>query len=199
MWKSFADFEIRQVEHKKTAEAFSKDVLDRCDVLVLYDMAQKSTEEERKALEEYVARGGAVVALHHCLASHPSWPQYEKIIGGRYLLNDETRDGREIPKSSYKHDVKLRVHVADPAHPVTRGLSDFEILDEAYKGLVVDPKVHVLLTTDNPENSPTIGWARQEGKARIVLIQLGHDNHAFADANYRKILKQAILWTAGRQ
>lgn len=199
MWKSFGEFEVRRARHKKTAEAFSRANLEACDVVALYDMAQKSTEEERAAFLDFVKRGGGVVALHHCIASHQTWPEYERIIGGKYLLKPETRDGREVPGSTYQHDVTLPVHVADPDHPITRGISDFEIRDEAYKGYLVNPKVHVLLTTDHPKSTRKIAWTRQEGKARIAFIALGHDNHAFADANYRKLVEQAIVWSAGRK
>jgi hypothetical protein len=60
------------------------------------------------------------------------------------------------------------------------------------------PDSHVLLKTDHPTSTPALAWTRTQAKSRIVTIQMGHDAHAFNDANYRRLLTQAIAWTAGR-
>jgi type 1 glutamine amidotransferase len=50
-------------------------------------------------------------------------------------------------------------------------------------------------------STPVIGWAKQYGKARVVTLQSGHDVPTFENPNFRKLLKQAILWvfTDGRE
>ncbi|MCK7538768.1 MAG: ThuA domain-containing protein [Marinilabiliales bacterium] len=79
-------------------------------------------------------------------------------------------------------------------HPVTKGVKDFEIFDETYKGYYVEEGVKPLLTTSEPSSTPVIGWTKKYGKARIVTLQSGHDVPTFENPSFRKILKQAIEW-----
>jgi len=198
MWDAFPAIAYREVEQRKGWEAMTPANLEACDVLVLYDMLQGITDAQKAAFEAFLKRGGGLVALHHCIASHQEWPDYERIIGAKYFLKPEVRDGKTLPKSTYKHGVVLPVHIADRKHPITRGMSDFEIHDETYGLFLVDPKVHVLLTADHPDSGKNICWTRREGKARVVYLQLGHDNNAYANPNYRKIVVRAVAWAAGR-
>jgi len=198
MWDSFSSIAYREVRQKKAWEVMTPENLGDCDVLVLYDMLQNATDAQKAAFKAFLKRGGGLVALHHCIASHQKWSEYERIIGGKYLLRPEVRGGREIPASTYKHGVTLPIHIADPDHPITRGMRDFTLHDETYKGFIVDPGVHVLLTTDSPENGKKVAWTRREGNARIVYIQFGHDNNAWSNPNYRRVVERAVEWAAGR-
>ena len=63
------------------------------------------------------------------------------------------------------------------------------------KGYYVANGVEPLLTTTEKSSNPVIGWALYYGKARVVTLQSGHAAPTFQDANFRKLLKQAIIWT----
>ena len=56
----------------------------------------------------------------------------------------------------------------------------------------------VLLTTDHPRNIPTVAWTRPHGKARVFCLQLGHDEQAWSDPNFKRVLRRGILWSVGR-
>lgn len=198
MWDSFPAITYREVKQEKSWEAMTPGNLEKCDVLVLYDMLQGITDEQKAAFEAFLERGGGLVALHHCIASHQKWLDYERIIGAKYFLKPEVREGRKLPASVAKHGADMRIQIADPKHSITRGMANFEIRDETYGGFLVDPKVHVLLTTDHPDNDKFVCWTRREGKARVVYLQLGHDNDAYANPNYRKVVERTVAWAAGR-
>jgi hypothetical protein len=198
MWDSFVGIAWREGKLEKSGEAFTTENLKDCDVLVTYDMAQNITDEQKAAFLAFLKRGGGLVALHHSIASWQDWPDYERIVGVKYFLKPATREGKQFPKSGYQHDVDFRVHVADPKHPITEGMNDFDIRDETYSGYLVNPKVHVLLTTDHPKSEKIIGWTREEGKARVAFIELGHDNKAYTNPSYKKIVERAVLWAAGK-
>jgi hypothetical protein len=104
-------------------------------------------------------------------------------------------DGKEFAACTYIHNIRFTVNVANIKHPVTKGVKDFEIYDETYKGYYVAPDVVPLLTTTEPTSAPMIGWAHQYGMARVVTLQSGHDTPTFQNANFRKLLKQSIEWT----
>ncbi len=168
------------------------------DVVVRYDMFRGGSAEQVRAFRELIRSGAGLVALHHAIAAHPDVPEYAELIGGTYLFKPRTIAGREWPASSYSHGEQVPVRVADRDHPITRGLEDFVIHDETYGGLWVAPDVHVLLTTAHPKASPQITWVREEGRGRVVYIQLGHDDKAYAHPAFRTLVGRAIHWAAGR-
>jgi len=169
---------------------------DKYDVLVFYHMFQKITDEQAKAFTECISNGKPVVALHHSICAYDSWPGYWDIIGGKYFHAVTNYRGKEYQPCSYIHDLHFKVKVVNPKHPVTKGITDFEIFDETYKGYYVEEGVTPLLTTDEPTSTRIIGWAKEFGKSKIVVLQSGHDAPTFENPNFRKLLKQAIVWVS---
>jgi type 1 glutamine amidotransferase len=167
---------------------------NKYDVLVFYHMWQKITDEQAKILADCIREGKPLVALHHSICAYDDWPEYFNIIGGKYFHKPTIVKGKEYPACSYIHDLHFKVKIVNPENPVTKGLSDFEIFDETYKGYYVEEGVTPLLTTDEPSSAPVIGWTKTYGKARIVTLQSGHDAPTFENPNFRKLLKQAIEW-----
>jgi len=173
------------------------------DVVVRYDMVQKKaaeqnqiSAEQKEAFVELLNTGIGLVSLHHNIGAHYNWPEYVKIIGGKWLFKEEEIDGRKYPKSTFQHGQDIKIAVADKDHPITQGVSDFTIRDEIYGGFYVSPQVHVLLTTDHPQNSHQVAWTTQYGKSPVAYLQLGHDAEAYADPNYARLVHNAILWAA---
>jgi hypothetical protein len=167
---------------------------DKYDVLVFYHMWQEITEEQAHTLEDCISKGKPLVVLHHSICAFDDWPEYTNIIGGKYFHKPTIINGVEYPASSYIHDLHFNIKIVDPKNPVTKGLSDFTIFDETYKGFYVSKDVTPLLTTNEPSSTPVIGWTKTYGKARVVTIQSGHDVPTFESQNFRKLLKQAIEW-----
>jgi type 1 glutamine amidotransferase len=164
------------------------------DVLVFYHMWQEITDEQAKVFAECINEGKPVVALHHSICAFDDWPEYWNIIGGKYFHKVTTFKGKEYQPCSYIHDLHFNVKNANQKHPITKGVPDFPIFDETYKGYYVEDGVTPLLTTDEPSSTPMIGWAKKYGKARIVVLQSGHDVPTFENPNFRKLLKQSIEW-----
>jgi type 1 glutamine amidotransferase len=175
-------------------DMFRPESRSKYDVLVFYHMWQKITEEQAKVFADCIKQGKPVVALHHSICAYDDWPEYWNIIGGKYFHKPTTINGREYPACSYIHDLRFTVRNVNPRHPVTKGVPDFEIFDETYKGYYVEDGVTPLLTTTEPSSAPTIGWAKKYGKSRVVVLQSGHDAPTFENSNFRQLLKQAIFW-----
>jgi len=185
--------------HAKTnATVYDRDDLPGYDVVVLYDMAQNITEAQKEKFMSLFKRGVGLVVLHHALVSYQHWPEYEQIIGGRYQEPDPNQSGKVTEEVGWKHDEEIPVVILTTNHPVTAGLRDFTIHDEIYWGYRVGNDVTPLITTTHPKSGKPLGWARTQGKSRVVYLQLGHGKEAFENENYRKLLAQSIRWTAGR-
>jgi hypothetical protein len=189
---------FQTVQHPQAHAWFKADRAAQYDVLVFYDMWQEISPDARADFVSRLQEGKGLVALHHTLASYQQWPEYADIIGGKYHLENRVENGRTVPGSTYQHDVRFRVRVLDANHPVTRGVKDFEIQDETYGQFEVKAGVHPLLGTEERTSGPTIAWAKNYGQARVVYLELGHDHLAYENPNYRRLLAQAIRWTARR-
>ena len=164
------------------------------DVIVLYNMTQKISEKRRENFVKLLNDGVGLLAMHHNMCSYQEWPEYRKIIGTRYYLKAEG----DQPACVYQHDIDFKVAIADRKHPITKGMSDFEIHDETYKNCGFEDDNHVLLTTDHPTSDKTLMWTRKYGKARVCTLQLGHDSKAYENPNYRQLISRSIEWCAGR-
>lgn len=179
-------------------EMFKPENRSKYDVLVFYHMWQTITDEEAKDFADCIRQGKPVVALHHSICAFDDWPEYWNIVGGKYFHKPTTIGGKEYAACSYIHDLHFIVKNANPKHPVTKGVPDFEIFDETYKGYYVADNITPLLTTDEQSSNRVIGWAKKYGKARIVVLQSGHDAPTFENPNFRKLLKQAIEWVSDK-
>lgn len=176
-------------------EAYRRDLRPHYDVLVLYDMPQEIGEPERRNLRDFAESGKGIVVLHHAIAAYNTWEWYSKeLLGGKYLLKPEA--GRAA--SSYKHDEEIFVYPA-ARHPVVGDVGRMHLWDETYKGLWISPDVTVLLRTDHPLSDGPVAWISPYPKSRVVYIQLGHDRLAHIHPGYRKLVKNAIDWAAGRR
>ena len=186
---------VTEVKHPDALAMFRAENRSSYDVVLFYDMPNVISEQEKKDFIDCLKEGKGMVVWHHAYCSYQDWSEYQTIIGGRYYEQAWTdSNGVEQPKSTYDHDVQFRVKVADTQHPVTKGIEDFDIVDETYGKGVVNPNVHILLTTDAPTSTPSIAWTNQYGKSKIVTVLLGHDNHAWTNPSFVKFLTQAINW-----
>jgi len=168
------------------------------DVIVLYNFNRKLTKARRESFLKLLDRGVGLVILHHAIVAYPQWEEFERIVGAKYYLRPTKVGGVEHPASVWKHGVDIAVHVADAAHPVTKGLKDFVLHDETYAKWTYHGAGRGLLTTDCPLNNKELAWAKTFRKSRVFFFQLGHGPQAFTDANYQRVVAQAIRWTARR-
>lgn len=170
---------------------------NKYDVLVFYHMWQQISNEEAAVFADCIRSGKPLVVLHHSICAFDDWPEYVNIIGGKYFHKPTTINGKEYQPCSYIHDLKFTIKIVDPENPVTKGLSNFEVFDETYKGYYVSGEVKPILTTDEPSSTPVVGWTKKYGKARVVTLQSGHDTPTFENADFRKLLRQSIEWVYG--
>jgi len=186
VFEAYKDMECTFVDEKVGGEAFDDITNWPYDAIVLYNYQKKPSEKRWENFLKLLDKGVGLVILHHAIYGYRPWPEFQKIVGVTSWL------------SGAKDDVHYKIHVEDAKHPITRGVADFEITDEVYAGHGLDPKVHVLLTTDEPSNMKAIAWVHTYRKSRVCYFQLGHDAKAYVNNGFIDVLGQAIRWTAGR-
>src|SRR5688572_25563499 len=183
------------VQPKANALIASRDV-NNYDVLVFYDMVLDSiSPAEQEGYISLLKKGASMIFLHHSLVSYQHWPEFIKIVGGQYHTHPVVVNGDSL-KASYEHGVNIPVKVEDKKHPVTRGISNFDIVDEVYGGVEILPHVKPLLSTTHPKSMHYLAWINQYENSDIIYIQLGHGPSGYSNPNFRKLIQQAIEWSA---
>jgi type 1 glutamine amidotransferase len=166
------------------------------------------------------------VMFHHALASWcHSWPAglngsnaYVEMMGGAadWGMPLENLRGVTYPRSGYRQGTEQRVTVVDKNHPVTAGVDDYDIVDETYLCPMFEDTVHPLLrssfqpTADkfahapngsnvgagHPPGSNMVGWYKAAENTPLVYIQHGHDNNAWSNPHFQRLMLNAIKWVA---
>jgi len=187
-------FSCTVMEFPGAFDMFLPENRGKYDVLVFYHMWPDIGKDQMEAMAGCIHEGKPLVVLHHSICAFDSWDEYIQSGGGKYFHQPKNIGGRQYPASSYEHDRNIPLLVVNAGHPVTKGLRDFTLFDETYKDFYVMPGVKPLIRTTDPTSSPVVAWAHQYGKSRVVTIQSGHDTPTYRDANYRTLLRQAVLW-----
>lgn len=196
MWDSFKGITYDKAKLPDQAGLLKPGLKKKYDVLVRYDMVKALTPEQEKAFVELLKTGIGFVALHHSICAQQEWPEYIKIVGGKYFEKAGYVGSTDYRPSTYAHDQDLKVSVADREHEITKGIADFTTHDEAYGGVYVSPKVHVLLTTEHPKSTRQIAWVTAYGKSPIFCLMLGHDAVAYNNPAFRELLARGVRWAA---
>jgi len=167
-------------------EAFENIDNWKYDVIVFFNANQKIADRQQQNLLKLTDKGVGIAVLHHACLAYKEWTEYARIIGV----------APEVPGA--KQNVRYRVHVADPRHPITQGIQDYELTGETFSSLRTDPLNHILLTTNEPSSSKIIGWTRTYRNSRVFYIQNGHDSSAFSNPAYKTIVQRAVRWVGGQ-
>jgi len=122
--------------------------------------------------------------------------EFLNILGGRYYLQPTINSKNKLLSSTYKHNTDFTIKTTKKKHPVTKGISEFKVLGEGYNNIEIFPSVNPILSNSHPDCEKIAGWTHYYEKSRIVYIQPGHDNNAYSNIYYRKLVKQAIEWTS---
>lgn len=146
------------------------------------------TDEQGKAVKDFVASGNGFYALHNSSHVSLSSKSYREVMGGVYIGHPALRP--------------FKVTVVNKNHPITQGVGNFMVNDEQH--FVVydkDPK-NILLRAENVDGlsygehgtQSISGWAYDYGNGRVVFTAVGHTIHAMWQPEYVKLQKNAVRW-----
>jgi uncharacterized protein len=196
MFRLMNSIEFEHVKYGEGAEAKFKPAAARnYDVFVFYDMNQNCSAFLADLLALFEA-GKPAVFLHHAIGSCPDDEEYSWVRGGKARF-DQPKNTTKLTWSGYHPNTSYRAHVV-PGHPITAGMSDFDVVDETYSNYLVNTNADVFLSTEQPGIGRHLGWSVQYKKSLVAYILLGHGPTAYSNENYRKLVERSILWAAGR-
>jgi putative membrane-bound dehydrogenase-like protein len=180
--------------------------LQQTDVLVMF-AAEAGTiaPEQRQSLDRFLARGGGMVCLHDAVCGKDAqW--FKTVIGGAW----------EHGHSKW-YEGNLSFYYMDTGHPITQGVSNFELDDELYYELHMMPEARVLAATYTPNrpnngrnnnrggsNKPSVYdiqpqmWTYEKGDYRAFVSILGHNYKTFELPHVRAVMLRGIAWAGKR-
>ena len=174
----------------------------------------------KRGMKAMLMQGKGMVLFHHSIASWVhTWPEYVEMVGGACDWDyPQVVRGTQYAFSGFRGGVQQRISVVDKAHPVVAGLGDgFDLLDETYLCPIFEESVHPLLRTDfvpiednfpaqkqvagwqHPPGSNLTGWYKAVENSPLVYIQHGHDQNAWGNPNFQRLMLNAIKWAGSKQ
>jgi len=164
------------------------------DVMVMYKGdAGYMTGTERAVMEDYLKRGGGLVSFHDTLCGDD--PQYySTIVGGAKKHGEQNFSSGAI-----------KYTIVDKASPIMKGMSDFEINDEAFFKITwaKSPDVHVLATAPMPSTGEVVPqmWTYERtifgGQPfRAFVWMQGHTYTNFKNPQIEAMILRGTAWAA---
>ena len=162
--------------------------LEQSDVLVLYaPEGGTMSSDERERLARFLKRGGGLVVIHDAVCgTDPHW--FKTVVGGAW----EHGHAKWL-----EGDVGL--YFIEQNHPITRGVSNFDLKDEIYYELHMMPGAKVLATSfhDAFTIAPQL-WVYEKENYRAFVCIPGHEFSTFNLPHMRAILLRGMAWVARR-
>jgi hypothetical protein len=183
------------IQHMDDFASSPAAVRDAYDVLLFYTMLREGPSDTGlpwyagkplTALGRLGTTPQGIFVLHHALLAYTSWPPWGEMVG------------LPAPRSTPHMGQTIRIAVTGPHHPITAGLSGWEITDETYETAEPGPGSEVLLTTDHPKSMRSLAWTRRFGRSRVFCFQSGHGRDAWENPRFVEVLRRGILWCSGR-
>lgn len=211
--EAMPNFQVDVIKHEWPAD---ETVFDGCNAIVMYcDGGEGHPANKHLDLVDRLAdRGVGIVCLHYGVETPKGEPgdRFLKWIGGYFEANWSVNPHWVASFSEF------------PNHPVCRGLKPFAIEDEWYYHmrfrpgmagvtpiLSALPDASTLVRPDGPHSGNPhvrqavangeiqhLAWAAErDSGGRGFGFTGGHDHWNWGDANFRKVVLNAIVWAAG--
>lgn len=182
------------------------DYLRSVDLIVQSNTMSTISNEEVDGLRQAIESGTGFAGWHGGIAdAYRNNSDYLQLVGGQFAAHPGKAPAERIGEQSDNYRpymIELLPAAAD--HPITRGLSDFELTTEQY-WVLHDDYNDVLATTTQavrpwdpwhrPVTSPAV-WTRQWGKGRIFVSTPGHRVDILENPNVRTIIERGLLWAS---
>ena len=182
-----------------------------------------------RAIEGLLEAGIGLVLVNHATVSWPLWPLWREISGSSFMLTAGELNGKTVPGSGYRgghgplENATIQL-VPQTEHPVLAGLeAGFALTDELYlKTSDYEADVTPLMRGEydfvmenftppplappeeqanwqHPPGSDLIVWANACRNSPSVVSDVGDSPLAYDDANYRRLIENALHWVASAE
>ncbi len=165
----------------------------RYDVIGLHFMNWKEPgpgPAARENLKRAVEGGKGLFLVHFACGAWLDWPEFVQLAGRVW---DPRLRGHD-PRGAF------RVEVAQPEHPIMRGMTAFDTEDELYTCLSGEAPIEILATARSKvdQRDYPIAFVLPCGKGRVFHCVLGHNAQAFQPPAVGELFRRGTAWAAGQ-
>jgi uncharacterized protein len=197
-------FEVR-VEDGTRVYADAR-LMGTVDLIIQINTMSTIEPDEFAGLQAAVLAGTGMGGWHGGIAdSYRNNADYLHMIGGQFAHHAAKSPAERTGEQSDNYiPYTVRISELGKVHPITRGISDFDLVTEQY-WVLSDDYNDVLATTtqavrpwdawNRPVTSPAV-WTRQWGEGRIFVCAPGHRLEIVQNPNVRTIIERGLLWAA---
>jgi len=155
--------------------------LDEAAAVVLFTDGDFFSDDAITRLKSFVESGGGLVTLHTAANTNINNPDIGPLVGSRV-------QGGVI--------VKHTAHIVDTDHPITHGLSDFELDDEIHD---LKPLANYRTLIDAEMNGARqpLAYVKQTGQGRTVHLATGHAIAGVSNPQWQEIFRRAVNFVSG--
>ncbi len=162
--------------------------IDDCDVIFVFFKRTNLKGEQLERFQKYVRAGKPIVAVRTASHAVQTWLDFDReILGGNYQGHYEKEPVTQI-----------EVTEAGKPHPILKDVELKTAPGPLYKNTGHADDVTILLTGANPGHVEPLAWTREYKGGRIFYTSLGNVE-TFEDENFRRLLANALFWTAQRE
>jgi type 1 glutamine amidotransferase len=172
------------VEISDTLDSFrDAERLQRIDLIVpIWTMGTIEKEQLGPFLEAVKEGGTGVAGCHGGMSdAFRKEVEYQYMIGGQWVAHPGN-DG-----------VTYDVNMVSNDHPLTSGISDFEVISEKYY-MHIDPVIEILATTSFDQVKMPVVWTKTYGKGKIYHNTLGHQANIVQMPPVLELMRRGMLW-----
>ena len=185
------------------------DVLKETDLILLVSDGSDHDEtmhpfyrdDRFEILKQQMKRGCGIMLLHWS-TFHPARHHHDitEWIGGYFDYETGPEPRKWFSKIQTWDDT---VQLATPNHPVLKGVDPFELKDEYYYNIKfreTDPRLASIIKVQPPgESKPdTVAWAVERNNgSRGFGFTGGHFHDSWWIPDFRRLLLNAVVWSAG--
>lgn len=162
--------------------------LDDCDVAFVYIKRMQLAGEQLERFKKYATSGRPIVGVRTASHAVQTWLDFDhEVLGGNYKGHQPVGP---VTKIELTGDAKK--------HPILSGVELTTANDSLYKNEGHSTDINVLLTGSIPDQpTEALAWTRQYKGGRIFYTSLGTPE-TFQETAFRRMLANALFWTAGR-
>ncbi len=187
--KPLADVGVEIEYSDDTVATLKSERLNQFDVLLIYANTVKITEDQEKALLDYVASGRGFVPLHCATYCFLNSEKYIELCGAQFKEHGGQRFATQI---------------VQPEHEIMNGFGGFESWDETYvhhkhntvNRTVLEERREGKLAEGTKSEPWT--WVRTHGKGRVFYTAWGHNIDTWQQPGFHNLLERGIKWSAGK-
>jgi type 1 glutamine amidotransferase len=163
--------------------------LETCDVMVLFTRRVPLEGKDLERIKMYCQAGKPIVGIRTASHAIQNWLELDReVLGGNY-------------KGHYGEGPLTQIEIVqeNKSHPLLDGVAPWQSEGSLYKNPEIAADVTLLMTGAMPDGTrEPITWTRTHRGGRIFYTSLGHPAD-FAEPSFRRMLTNAVFWTAGQQ